>query len=280
MPSIDLSVIGTRTEPIVFDYTWKDVVLYALGVGATAEDLPLVYENAPGGLKVLPGFCVVPAIKAFPHLGKNLEWSRMLHGEQAIRLSQPLAPQGRIIQVGEVLNIYDKGKGAVYRILIKGRAEDGRKLYEAEWSIFYVGAGGFGGDPGPRAEKIVPPEGIEPEFRITEKVAANQAVIYRLSGDYNPLHLDPQAAKRGGFNRPILHGLCTYGFAARAIINEPLGGDVARLKEFSARFADVVYPGDTLTTEGWKTPGGYIIQVRTERSVVLSNARVVIERFA
>jgi len=280
MASIDLSVIGTRTEPVVFDYTWKDVVLYAIGVGATADDLALVYENVPGGLRVLPSFCVVPAIKAFPYLGEGLEWSRMLHGEQVIRLSQPLPPQGRIIQIGEVLNIYDKGKGAVYRIRIKGRTEDGRDLYEAEWSIFYVGAGGFGGDPGPKTEKIVPPPGVEPAFRIIETVAANQAVIYRMSGDYNPLHLDPQAAGRGGFDRPILHGLCTYGFAARAIVNELLGGDVTRFKEFAARFSDVVYPGDTLTTEGWQTPDGYIIQSRTERSVVLSNARVVIERSA
>lgn len=277
MPPVDLSVIGTKTEPIVFEYTWKDIVLYNIGVGAGAKDLDLVYENASGGLKVLPSFCVVPAIKAFPRLGENLEWSRMLHGEQVIRLSQPLAPQGRIIQVGEVLNIYDKGKGAVYRIRIKGRMEDGQDLYEAEWSIFYVGAGGFGGDPGPRAEKIVPPEGIEPDFTISEKVAENQAVIYRLSGDYNPLHLDPAAAKRGGFDRPILHGLCTYGFATRAIVNELLDGDVARLKEFSARFSDVVYPGDTLTTEGWKADGKYIVQARTDRSIVLSNARVVVE---
>jgi acyl dehydratase len=274
---VNLSVIGTKTDPIVFDYTWKDIVLYHIGVGASDKDLALVYEHASGGLKVLPSFCVVPAIKAFPHLGKNIEWSRMLHGEQLIRLSQPLAPQGRIIQVGEVLNIYDKGKGAVYRIRIKGWTEDEKDLYEAEWSIFYVGAGGFGGDPGPKAEKIAPPEGRAPDFSILEPVAANQAVIYRLSGDYNPLHLDPQAAKRGGFDRPILHGLCTYGFATRAIVNELLGGEVARLKEFVARFSDVVYPGDTLTTEGWKTADGYIIQVRTDRSIVLSNAKVVIE---
>ena len=277
MAKVDLSVIGTRTEPIVFEYTWKDIVLYNIGVGAGAKDLAFVYENVPGGLKVLPSFCVVPAMRAFPHLGDNLEWSLMLHGEQVIRLSQPLAPQGKIIQVGEVLNIYDKGKGAVYRVRIIGRTEDDKDLYEAEWSIFYLGAGGFGGDPGPKAEKILPPEGAEPDFSITEKVADNQAAIYRLSGDYNPLHLDPEAARRGGFDRPILHGLCTYGFATRAIVNEQLGGDVARLKEFSARFSDVVYPGDTLTTEGWKSGDGYIIQARTERSIVLSNARAVIE---
>ncbi len=277
MSKVDLSVIGTKTEPIVFEYTWKDVVLYNIGVGAGEKDLAFIYENVPGGLKVLPSFCVVPAMKAFPHLGDNLEWSLMLHGEQMIRLSQPFAPQGRIIQVGEVLNIYDKGKGAVFRIRIKGRTEDEKDLYEAEWSIFYLHAGGFGGDPGPRAERVLPPEGTEPDFSITEKVAENQAVIYRLSGDTNPLHLDPQAAGRGGFDRPILHGLCTYGFATRAIVNELLGGDVAGLKEFSARFSGVVYPGDTLTTEGWKSGDGYIIQARTDRSIVLSNARVLIE---
>ena len=275
MSKVDLSVIGTKTEPIVFEYTWKDIVLYNIGVGAGAKDLAFVYENAPGGLKVLPSFCVVPAMRAFPRLGDDLEWSLMLHGEQLIRLSQPLAPEGKIIQVGEVLNIYDKGKGAVYRVRIKGRTEDGKDLYEAQWSIFYVGAGGFGGDPGPKAEKIVPPEDAEPDFSMSEKVADNQAVIYRLSGDLNPLHLDPEAAKRGGFDRPILHGLCTYGFATRAIVNELLGGDVARLNEFSARFSDSVYPGDILTTEGWKSGDGYIIQARTERSIVLSNARAV-----
>jgi len=277
MPKVDLSVIGTRTEPVVFEYTWKDVVLYNIGVGASEKDLAFVYENAPGGLKVLPSFCVVPAMRAFPRLGDHMEWSLMLHGEQVIRLSQPIAPQGKIIQVGEVLNIYDKGKGAVYRVRIKGRTEEDKELYEAEWSIFYVGAGGFGGEPGPKAEKIVPAEGVEPDFSISEKVADNQAVIYRLSGDYNPLHLDPEAAKRGGFDHPILHGLCTYGFATRAIVNELLDGDVARLKEFSARFSDSVYPGDTLTTEGWKSGDGYIIQARTERSIVLSNARAVIK---
>ena len=277
MAKVDLSVMGTKTEPIVFEYSWKDVVLYHIGVGADEKDLALVYEKAPGGLKVLPSFCVVPAMRAFPFLGDNLEWSLMLHGEQVIRLSQPLAPEGRIIQVGEVLNIYDKGKGAVYRIRIKGWTEKEEDLYEAEWSIFYMGAGGFGGDPGPKAEKVEPPEGVEPEFSISEKVAANQAVIYRLSGDPNPLHIDPQAAQRGGFDRPILHGLCTYGFATRVIVNKILGGDVARLKEFSARFSDVVYPGDILTTEGWRAGNGYIIQVRTDRAIVLSNARAVIE---
>lgn len=272
MGKVDLSVIGKKTEPRVFEYTWKDVVLYALGVGATAEELSFVYQNVPGGLKVLPSFCVVPAIRAFPKLGENLEWSLMLHGEHTIKLSRPIPPGGKIVQIGEVTNIFDKGKGAVYHIQITGETEDGNHLYDVEWVIFYVGAGGFGGDPGPKAEPLNPPGGEDPDFSISYEVADNQAALYRLSGDLNPLHLDPEAAKRGGFDRPILHGLCTYGFATRAIVNGPLDGDVERLKEFRARFSDPVYPGDTLITQGWKVDGGYIIQVKADERVVLTNA--------
>ena len=140
-----------------------------------------------------------------------------------------------------------------------------------------MGTGGFGGDPGPGTEALDPPTGVKPDFSLSYKVAENQAVLYRLSGDLNPLHLDPAAAKRGGFDRPILHGLCTYGFATRAIVNGLLNGDVTRLKAFKARFSDVVYPGDTLTTQGWKADGGYIIEVRTERGVVIRNAMVTID---
>jgi len=277
MGKVDLSVIGIKTEPVVFEYTWRDVVLYALGVGATAEELSLVYENAPGGLKVLPSFCVVPALRAFPNCGNDIEWSLMLHGEQTIRLSRPIPPAGKLIQTGVITDIFDKGKGAVFHAKITGKTEDGNHLYDAQWAIFYLGAGGFGGDPGPKAESVKPPEGIEPDFSFSCRVAENQAALYRLSGDHNPLHLDPAAAKRGGFERPILHGLCTYGIATRLLVNGPLQGDVSRLKEFKARFSSAVYPGDTLTTEGWKTDGGYIIQARTENNVVLSNALAIVE---
>ncbi|MCP4669458.1 MAG: hypothetical protein GY849_24255 [Deltaproteobacteria bacterium] len=270
MPKVDLSVIGKKTDPVAFEYTWKDVVLYALGVGAPAEDLEFVYENAPGGLKVLPGFCVVPAMRAFPFVGKDIEWSLFLHGQQAIRLARPIPPEGRLVQVGEVINIYDKGKGALYDILIRGETQDGLSVYEARWGIFYVGAGGFGGDPGPKAEPADPPPGVAPDFTVSQRVAENQAAIYRLSGDLNPLHLDPAAARVGGFDRPILHGLCTYGFATRAIVHGALGGDVTRLRSFKARFSSVVFPGDTLTTEGWKEGDGYIVQSKTDRGIALS----------
>jgi len=277
MPTVNLSVIGRRTEPIVFEYTWRDVVLYALGVGATAEELSLVYENAPGGLKVLPSFCVVPAVRAFPNFGDDIDWSLMLHGEHTIRLSRPIPAEGKLIQTGVITDIYDKGKGAVFHARITGTTEDGQHLYDAHWAIFYLGAGGFGGDPGPKATPITPPENVAPDFSFTCQVAENQAALYRLSGDRNPLHIDPAAARRGGFDRPILHGLCTYGIATRALVNIPLEGDVSRLKEFRARFTSSVYPGDVLTTEGWKVKGGYIVQARTEHNIVLSNAMALIK---
>jgi len=272
MSVVDLGVIGNKSEPVAFEYTWRDVALYAIGVGASADELPFVYEGSPGGIKVLPSFCVAPAIRAFPYVGEDIEWSLMLHGEQTIRLSRPFPPEGKLIQVGKVTNIYDKGKGAVFHIHVTGCTEDGNHLYDANWAIFYLGGGGFGGDPGPKAKPLAPPEGVEPNLSLSSKVAENQAVLYRLSGDLNPLHLDPEAAKRGGFDRPILHGLCTYGFAVRTIISSVLGGDVGRFKSFTARFSDVVYPGDTLTTQCWVDKGRCLVRVNTERGVALKNA--------
>ncbi len=277
MSQIDLSVIGKKSEPVVFDYTWKDVVLYALGVGASVEDLPFVYEGAPGGLTVLPSFCVVPAIRAFPYLGEDIEWPLMIHGEHNIRLSRPFPPEGRIIQIGQVANIYDKGKGALIQIEISGQTEEGDHLYDIDWSIFYLGAGGFGGDPGPPSESLDLPLAVEPDFSIAYRTFENQALLYRLNGDLNPLHLVPEAVKQAGFDRPILHGLCTFGFATRAIVNGPLGGDVSRFKEFKVRFSNPVYPGDTLITEGWKAEDGrYLIQCRTDLGVVLNQAYAIV----
>jgi hypothetical protein len=135
MSKADLSVIGKKTEPVVFEYTWKDVVLYALGVGASADDLPFVYENAPNGLKVLPSFCVVPAMKAFPRVGKNVDYSRFLHGEHTIRLIRPLPTQGRVVVTGEVTDIYDKGKAAVYHVRVSGHTEDGRAFMSGQGAL-------------------------------------------------------------------------------------------------------------------------------------------------
>jgi acyl dehydratase len=271
MPKADLSVIGKKNAPVVVEYSWKDVVLYALSVGATVGELSLVYEHAPNGIKVLPSYCVILAGRAFPYVG-DIDWPLFLHGEQRIRLYKPLPAEGKVIEVGEVKNIYDKGKGAVYDIRITGSTADGELLYEAGYVNFYLGAGRFGGDPGPKAERLDPPEGAAPDFSVTESVPDAQAALYRLNGDVNPLHIDPASAKRAGFDRPILHGLCTYGYAARGVINGGLEGDPDRLKGFDARFSSPVFPGDSLTTEGWKKEGGYIVRVSTAKGPVITNA--------
>ncbi|MFX1276495.1 MAG: MaoC/PaaZ C-terminal domain-containing protein [Promethearchaeota archaeon] len=276
MSKLDLSLVGKKEKKGEFKYDWKDVVLYAVGIGAQANELQFIYENAPGGLQVFPSFATIIAQEALIFPG-NIDFSRYLHGEMLIRLYHPFPKKGAIMRESEITNIYDKGKGAVIITKTSGYLKNGTHVYDADYTHFYVGAGGFGGDPGPKNEPLTPPEGIEPDFSITYKTAENQAVIYRLSGDTNPLHVDPKFAKMGGQTKPILHGLCTYGFATRAILYGACEGNVSRFKEFNARFTNVVYPGDNLTTEGWKFNDKYIIQVRTEKSVVLGNAYAIIE---
>lgn len=279
MTKADLSVIGIKRGPVVHEYTWRDAALYALAVGARAGDLPYVLETTPGGMRVLPSFAVACASKAFPAVG-DVQWPLFLHGEQRLRMFNPFPPEGRLVQEGVVSAIHDKGKGALYLVDITGALEDGTPIYEGRWSIFYVGAGGFGGDPGPKAEPCPPPAGQAPDFSVTQRVAENQAALYRLTGDRNPLHIDPAAARVGGFDRPILHGLCTYGFATRIFCDRVLAGDVSRFKEMSARFAQPVYPGDELTVEGWLTGDRWILQARTQAGVVLSNAQARAARAA
>jgi acyl dehydratase len=278
---IDLNVIGKKYGPLSFEYTWKEVVLYALGIGAQAEELPFIYENVRGGLRVFPSFSVVMGSPLFKELFKdmkNVDLSRFIHGEQAIKLYRPIPPQGKTLVEGGITNIYDKGKGALFVWRMKVMTERGELLAEAESGIFYVGEGGFGGDPGPKTEALEPPKGTEPDFKASYFIPENQAALYRLSGDVNPLHVDPDFAKMGGFSRPILHGLCTYGHAVRAILYKACNGDVERFKEFKARLSGVVYPGDSLVTEGWMDKGGrYLIQSRTNRGVALSHAYARVE---
>lgn len=261
----------------VFQYTWKDVVLYALGIGAQVDELDFVYEKAPGGLKVFPSFAAIAGGGLMGDIVRMVEGNRLLHGEQLVRLHHPIPPEGKIVLQGRVADVFDKGKAAVIRFETQGHSEKGTHLFDVEHISFYVGGGGFGGDPGPKVAPLNPPVGVEPDFRQAYKIPENQAALYRLSGDLNYLHLDPEYAKQGGFDKPILHGLCTYGHATRAILHGLCAGDLTRFKEFKARFSDVVYPGETLTTEGWKEQGErFIIQARTERAVVISNAYAIV----
>ena len=275
MSKIDLDSVG-QTREGTFKYDWKMSALYNLGIGAQAEDLAFVYEKVQSGMKVFPSFATIVAGSGllFP---KGTDFVRLLHGEQLIRLYVPFKPNGTINTKAVIEHIYDKGKAAVIHTKISGYTPEGEHIFDTKYVFFVVGSGGFDGDPGPKTEPINPPEGVEPEFSISFQTSTNQAAFYRLNGDFNPLHIDPNFAKMAGQPKPILHGLCTYGIATRAIVNGLCNGDVSRFKEFSARFKGVVFPGETLTTEGWKDNGRYIIQVKTDKTIVLGNAYAIIE---
>lgn len=272
-PALDLAQAGTSGRPFEHTYTWKDCVLYALGVGAKLPDeLPFLYEQR--GPRVLPTFAVVPGFPAMVDaLGRvRAIFAHALHGEQTIVLHRPIPPQGTVSTTATVTGIYDKGKGALVAIECRTVDAQGAPLFDALWSIFVRGAGGFGGERGPAAREVALPA-RPPDFEVTEATSREQAALYRLSGDINPLHIAPEVAAAVGFERPILHGLCTYGHAGRAIVRHACDGDVARLRSFSARFSGVVLPGDTLTTRGWRTDGGtHLIQViRGDGAAVLSH---------
>jgi acyl dehydratase len=272
--ALKMDVVGKKSAPIKHKYGWKDTVLYALGVGAKADELDFLFEM--NGPKVLPTFAVVPSFTSMISVAGDLGANPMmiLHGEQKIILHRPIPPGGELSTVSEVKGIYDKGKGALVLVEAKTVDEKNEPVFDNWFSIFVRGEGGFGGDRGPEALKADPPEGKSPDFSMTERTLPEQALLYRLSGDFNPLHASPQFAKMGGFDRPILHGLCTYGHAGRAVLKHACGGDPTKLRTFAARFAGVVFPGDTLTTEGWQVePGKWVVQVKQQDGkVVLSNS--------
>ncbi len=271
--ALKLDLVGKKSAPLKHKYNWKDTVLYALGVGAKVDELDFLFEM--NGPRVLPTFAVVPCFNALINVSAELGANPMmiLHGEQKIILHRPIPPQGELTTIAEVKGIYDKGKGASVIVEAKTVDEKNEPLFDNWFTTFVRGEGNFGGERGPEPLKADPPAGKAPDFSFTEVTTREQALLYRLSGDLNPLHASPQFAKMGGFDRPILHGLCTYGHAGRAILKHACGGDPTKLKSFAARFAGVVFPGDTLVTEGWKTDGGkWIVQCKANDKVVLSNS--------
>ena len=264
--ALNHACIGVSNGPYTFEYDDRTVILYALGAGATEAEPRFVFEGAPD-FGVVPSFAVIPATRSlFDAVGLlDADLMRLLHGEQAIRWHRPIPTGGRLLTTWEVSNIYDKGKGALAIVTSRTSDEQG-PLFDNMFSLFIRGEGGFGGDRGPEAERHDPPADRGPDFRVAAPTASTQALLYRLSGDRNPLHASPEFARMSGFERPILHGLCTLGYATRALVNAGLGGDPARLKSLSARFAGVVFPGDEIVTEGWSLPGGrWILRTTTGR---------------
>lgn len=269
---VDPSAVGKKLEPVKAQHTQRDVMLYALGVGCGTDDLQFTYER---DLKVLPTFAVIPAFPAMLNLGGAMQVNPMmiLHGEQRIELHAPIPPEGTITTTPTIKAMYDKGKGALVVVETDSVDEKGRLLFRNTSGIFARGEGGFGGERGPSGAKNVAPD-RRPDRSVSFETRPDQALLYRLSGDMNPLHADPDFAKMAGFDRPILHGLCTFGFAGRAVLQAYCDNDPARFKSFEVRFSGVVYPGETITTDMWQVgPGQIIVSAKTERGeAVLSSA--------
>ncbi len=270
---IDLSYVGKKLSPTTHTYTERDVMLYALGVGCGREELQFVYER---DLKVLPTFAVIPAFPAMMNLGGAMQVNpaMVLHGEQRVELHAPIPTSGTITTTPTITAVYDKGKAAVVVVETESVDQRGTLLFRNRSAIFVRGEGGFGGDRGPSGAVNVPPD-RQPDRTVAMKTLPQQALIYRLSGDLNPLHADPDFARMAGFDTPILHGLCTYGHAGRAVLQSYCDNDPARLRSFEVRFAGVVYPGETIVTDMWQTsPTTIVLTAKTaERGeLVLASA--------
>ncbi len=285
---VDLA-LGYELPPIESSYTERDLALYALGVGIgndplDPKELQYVYEMHPDGFRALPTFAVIPAINAVLEMAKqgktapglNYGFDRILHGEQYTELKRPLPTSARLVHKARIKDIWDKGRHAVVVTETRSYDESGEELMTNELTMLVRGAGGWGGERGPTGEINVPPERA-PDASTEEKISESQALLYRLSGDWNPLHADPSFAKNFGFKRPILHGLCTFGYAAHAVIKAFSGNDPRFFKSIRVRFADSVYPGETLITEMWKESDTKIVfrcKIKERDKVVINNAAV------
>jgi acyl dehydratase len=263
--------VGIELPATTFEYTERDVMLYALGIGAS--ELDFVYER---GLKAVPSFAVIPAFPAMMGLTAAVEINlvMLLHGEQSFKIHKTIPTQGKLTTTGKVSGVYDKGKGALATVTSETRDEQGELVFANQSGVFVRGAGGFGGERGPEAGNVAP--GRAPDKTVHMETLPSQAAIYRLSGDRNPLHIDPAFAKMAGYDRPILHGLCTFGHVCRAVLAEYCDNDPSRFTGMSVRFSGVVYPGDTITTEMWdEGKGRIVVQAKTQEGrSVISNAAV------
>lgn len=265
---LDIDAIGRTGALVEQSWTSTDTMLYALGVGAGQADptaeLEYTTENSEGvDQQVLPAFAVI----LLQSRGGNavdlgdFDRSQLVHAEQHLTVHQPLPVSGRLLVQSEVRHIWDKGSGALVVTETRGwEPERGRDdpTATAVSSVFIKGQGGFG-RPQPSSTWSEPT--TSPSHRIAIPTRIDQALLYRLCGDRNPLHSDPTFAARGGFERPILHGLCTYGIAARALIGALLGGDGRKFDTMGGRFTKPVLPGETLTVEAWASDDGATFRV-------------------
>jgi acyl dehydratase len=281
MPIEPDKALGAEFPEAQGSWDVDDVILYHLGVGAGVPptelgELEYTYEQ---NLKVLPSFGVIPVFGALGGLfsvpGLSFNPVMLLHGEQDIEIARPIPTQAKVASSGRIANIYDKGKGAVV-VIETTTTDDQGPLFTNRFSVFLRGEGGFGGDSGPKPGNVAPDRAAD---RVVESpTLPQQALLYRLSGDKNPLHADPNFAAMGGFDRPILHGLCFFGIACKAVVDQELGGDVTKVARYQVRFSGHVFPGETIVTSIWREDSKLLLQATTkERGLpVLTNAAITL----
>lgn len=275
--SINPGAVGAESDS--FERSWDSTtcLLYALGVGAGVDELAFTTENSQGiDQQALPTMAIVltgDSGSVLDHLGP-FDWAGLVHGSQAVELHRPLPVEGRLRALTRITGIYDKGTAAV--VVIETDAADAvsdERLFTTTASLFIRGEGGWGGDRGPSAPRDTAPD-RDADHTVVYRISRDQALLYRLSGDRNPLHSDPTFALRGGFERPILHGLCTYGFTGRALLHTVCNGNPASFHRMDGRFSAPVYPGDELTVRIWAQGGEAVFRTtRTGDQLVIDGGR-------
>jgi acyl dehydratase len=280
---VNVNAVGSTSGPVKKSWSANDTLLYALAIGASAGDplgpeLKFTTENTAGTpQQVLPTFAVIPTLGAGNLAAQfgDFDRAKALHAEQSIELHGPLAVAADVNVESRIVGVWDKGSGAVIETeTTLHDAGTGALVAVTDGKFFIRGEGGWGGERGPGAPPSPPDRG--PDCTVTYQTLPEQALIYRLTGDRNPLHSDPAFAARGGFSRPILHGLCTFGFTGRALLKTFCDWDPARFKAISGRFSKPVLPGDQLTVQMWHTGVGEAA-FRTKRGedVVLDYGRLL-----
>ena len=263
-------------------YSNDEVILYHLGVGAgvpatDAGELEYTYEK---NLKVLPSFVTTVFLSGGGSMMSvpGLEFNPMmlLHGEQDIEIHRPLPPEAKMKGRTRIADIFDKGKAALTILENSVSTEDGEPLFTTRMALFMRGEGGFGGESGPPAANQAPDR--EPDAVFEAATLPQQALLYRLNGDKNPLHCDPEFASMGGFDVPIIHGLCSYGITCKAVVDGMLDGDPTRVARYQARFKGVAWPGETYQVRCWKEDGKILIEAwsKERNEAIITNAAVTL----
>ncbi len=282
MPIAYPEILSLASEAQPYSWTEKDAMLYALGIGMGSDpmnldELPFVYES---GLKAVPTMATTVAWGAGPGIGKmGINFLLVVHGEQKVEFHKPFPTEASVLAASRVIGAYDKGdKGAViYNETVLADAKTGEKIATLTGSTFARGDGNFGGpsDGAPEPHEVPT---RAPDLSVDIATKPDQALIYRLSGDRNPLHSDPRIAAAAGFPRPILHGLCTYGITCRAVLQEYCGFDPAKIKSHQVRFSSPVFPGETITVDLWKDGDvvSFEARVKSRGVTVVKNGKTVL----